>query len=465
MLMTAIKQIIRQIFTLDLRSLAIMRIVSGILIIINLIILCSSFEAFVSDYGIFPASTALSQYPTLNYRWFHVISGSYRRQVPLFIIHFLVAIWFTLWYQTRASTILLRIFTCSLQWSQHLFLHGWDTVTRLLLFRSIFLPIWEWYSIDGRYKQEKMHHIYSISSFALIIQIISIYIVSVALKTDQCRSQDFTSIYYNLWIDYYSTKIWIWLRWYSQIISYMSAYVYYLERIWPILYLLPNKKIKTSVCLLFITFHLGLAVFMHLWLFPRICISVWIWLMPYRHKQNEQLLYYRVKKTEYTVLALITLVILRNINTLYPQFLWSNFSKFHRYYYLLRLDQSRWMFAPSPSFSNSWHQIDGIYFNNNKVNLSNPDSAPYTEKPSHDLLVNILPNSKWTRMWLTLNKKTYAHLRMNRAMYLCRKRNSKQSPENQIKAVQIQYHRQTTLTGYTYWETQTNNRWTWDCPR
>lgn len=461
--MIQIKQIIRNIFTLDLRSIAIMRIVLGILVIINLIVICSNFEAFISDYGLFPVSTALSQYPTLNYRWFHIISGSYRRQIPLFVIHFLVALSFILWFRTKTSTIVLRIFTCSLQWSQQIFLHGGDTVMRILLFRLMFIPSWEWYSIDSLKKTDQKQYLYSISSFALIIQIICIYIISAALKTNACRTKDFTAIYYSLWIDYYSTQLWIHFRSYNKLIEYLSIYIYYLEWVWPLLYLIPYRKLKTLICLLFIGFHLGLAVFMELWLFPWICICAWIWLLPYRYSNNTAPTYYKYNNSEYLAAISILLVIVRNINTIYPHFPWN--SKLQRYYYLLRLDQNRWMFAPSPSFSNSRHQIDGIYFNNNRVNLSDPSLPPYTTKPSHEKIIWILPNSKWTRIWLTLNNNSYASTRNNRAMYLCKKRNDKHNPEDRLKSVQIQYHRQNTLTGYKYGETQTNNWWTRDCPR
>lgn len=463
--MIKIKQIIRNIFTLDLRSLAIMRIMLGILVIINLIVICSNFEAFISDYGIFPISTALSQYPMQNYRWFHVISGSYRWQIPLFIIHFLIAIWFTLWYKTRTSTILLRIFTCSLQWSQHIFLHGGDTVMRLLLFRSMFLPLWEWYSIDSLKKVEQKQHICNISSFALIIQVLCIYTVSVMLKTDNCRTSDFSSIYYSLWIDYYATQLWLWLRTHHELIRFLSAYVYYLEWLWPLFYLFPNRKIKTAVCGLFILFHLWLAVFMSLGIFPWICISVWIWLLPYRYNNSTRPIYYKKNNAEYIVAISILLVIVRNIHSVYPQFLWNLFPKLQRYYYLTRLDQNRWLFAPNPSFSNGWHQIDGIYFNNTRVNLSDPDSTPYIQKPDHTKITNILPNKKRTRIGLTLNNNSYAPMRTSRALYICRKRNSKHSVADQIKSVQIQYHRQATLTGYEYGDIQTNERWTRDCPR
>lgn len=452
-------------FRLDLRSLAVMRIILGILSIINIIVICNNFEAFVSDYGIFPASTALSQYPMLNYRWFHVISGSYRWQIPLFMCHCIIALSFTVWYRTRASTIALWIFTCSLQWSQHIFLHGWDTVMRILLFRSMFLPLWEWYSVDSLKKIERKLYISSVSSFALIIQIACIYITSAALKTDYSRTYDHTAIYYSLWIDYYTSNLWIRLRSFSKPLEYITTYIYYLEWIWPAIYLIPQRKLKISICLLFISFHLALALFMELWLFPRICICAWIWLLPHRYNDNinTKSYYQRNNNSESLAAIWIALILIRNINTVFPNFLWN--VKLERYYYLLRLDQNRWMFAPSPSFSNGRHQIDGIYFNNNRVNLSNPLSLPYSGKPNHDKIIWILPNSKRTRVWLTLNNNSYAYLRANRALHLCKKWNNKHNPEDRLKSVQMQYHRQNTLTGYEYGETQTNNRWTRDCPR
>ncbi len=464
--MIKLKQIIRNIFTLDLRSLAIMRIMLGVLVIVNLIVICSNFEAFISDYGIFPVSTALSRYPMQNYRWFHVISGSYRWQIPLFIIHFIIALSYIFWFKTRISTIILRVFTCSLQWSQHIFLNAGDTVMRLLLFRSIFLPLWEWYSIDSmQNKNKKNEYIYSVSGSSLIIQTLCIYLVSVILKTDICRI-NFTSIYYALWIDYYTSNLWLLLRDYDLWVKYISMFVYYLEWLWPILYLLPYKRIKTAICLLFIIFHLGIIIFMNIWLFPRYCICIWIWLLPFRsQKNNENPSYYNIKHTQYKETILIILVIVRNIHSVYPQFLWNHFSQLQRYYFIMRLDQNRGMFAPGPSSINGRHELNGVYFNNDKVNLSNPAKEPYTKKPTHDEIREILPNNK--RFWfgLLLTKQSYSALRTNRAMYLCNKRNNKHSEQDKIKSVSIKYHRQQTLTGWVYWEIQTNNRWTRDCPR
>lgn len=75
-----------------------------------------------------------------------------------------------------------------------------------------------------------------------------------------------------------------------------------------------------------------------------------------------------------------------------------------RFAYLLRIDQYRGMFAPSPSLTNGRHQINGLTWYGNKViNLSDPSQDPFQNKPTHKQIVDILPNSKRTRLLLTLN--------------------------------------------------------------
>lgn len=470
--MSYIKKILLQIFSLDLRSLAMMRILLWLFLFIDLCIICSNFSTFIGDYGLFPPSLALSSFPQYNLRSFHTISGSYRWQIPLFTLHFIIVISFILWFKTKRTTPLLRAFTCSLQWSQHIFLYGGDAIARMLLFWSVFLPIGNYFSIDSKRKTKddsKHYQISNIASAWYIIQICSLYFRSALLKNHSIWNHDYLALYYSLNAEYYSSSIGVRLRQYFNSIKFMSRSIYYLELVGWILYLLPFKIIKLIIVGLFIIFHLWIIVTMDIWIFPWICIAGLVGLIPlstdnrkiWKHTYYHD--YHLSSLKKWFLCIIIVFIFLRNRRPIN-----NNISKYFpysldRFAYLLRIDQYWWMFAPTPPLHNWWHQINWIYYSNEKVNLSNPKLPPYSEKPPYKDFQKIHWTSKMLGYLTSISKESYSGYRPRYIQYLCKKRNWSHYTWDHIKSVEISYMRQDTKPNYENWPVQSLYWWKRDC--
>ena len=109
-------QKIREIFTLDLRSLALFRIALGLLIIGDLFTRSVDLTAHYTDAGVLPASTLFDIYGSRVYASIHVIaSGSLTAEALVFALHAIAAIALLVGYRTRLATVLCWYLSVSLQ--------------------------------------------------------------------------------------------------------------------------------------------------------------------------------------------------------------------------------------------------------------------------------------------------------------------------------------------------------------
>jgi len=163
--------------SLDKRSLALFRILLGLVIIYDLYTRFLDLEPHYSDDGIFPRYWLLDKQTylmngdlILN---FHFISGDFRIQVKhyfilfyfilfnqtnttqriLFIIHFMLAIFFVFGYHSKLNSIFLWILQNSLINRTTLTMHGGDFYIRSILFWTIFLPVSDCFSIDSAFER------------------------------------------------------------------------------------------------------------------------------------------------------------------------------------------------------------------------------------------------------------------------------------------------------------------------
>jgi len=139
---------LRDCVRIDTRSLALFRIMLGVLIIGDLLSRSRNFWFYYTDDGVVPQELAESFTPDGAFSFFYytsdptVIAG-------LFILHGLVALQLIVGYKTRFATILSFLFVISLDHHNPLVLSYADTLFRLLFFWAIFLPLGERWSIDA----------------------------------------------------------------------------------------------------------------------------------------------------------------------------------------------------------------------------------------------------------------------------------------------------------------------------
>ena len=461
---------IQDIFSLDTRSLAVMRIGIGIVILIDVIIRMYNLTAFHTDLWILPSEIVFSDHAAENVWSLHLISSAYAYQVALFSIHALVALLFIFGWKTRIVSVFIWVLTLSMHGHNPLVLNWGDTFTRVLLFRWMFLPRGQQRSIDNLKRKSPPLSVFSLASVGFICQLAFVYIFSAILKDHARRTSEFTATYYALSLDGFRTTIWARLYQFPEAMKALTAYSRYLESFWLLLLAVPRKKaIFRTICIaLFISFHLWLWLTLHLYAFPWIMGLARFALVPSELRDS---LINKIKsawkslpwffanttslhvKQQFSFLISIFLILslgysyMRNLRT-------TDFNRYDDYFprdinrfgFMVRLDQFRNMFAPFPFTDNGWIALEWIKSDGTSVDLFHPDQAFSLEEPTN--YSQHFRHERWrkyfTSMWLKKNSK----YRVHGARYFCHERNSTHLSWDRVESIKRRYMLDRTLEDY-----------------
>ena len=102
------------LFGLDLRALAVMRISLGLIMLRDLWVRSYDLVAFYSDRGALPREAILER---LDATWrfsLHMMNGEWQFNAVLFLIHAAFAVMFTIGFRTRLANLLCWVFVISL---------------------------------------------------------------------------------------------------------------------------------------------------------------------------------------------------------------------------------------------------------------------------------------------------------------------------------------------------------------
>lgn len=485
------KEYIHNLFALDTRSLAFFRICLWLIILWDLFIWLNFLSAFHTDIWILPHNILFENYKLENIWTIHSISQAYRFQSVLFVVHIGVCISYILWRKTKTSSIILWVLTCSLHAHNPLILNGGDTVTRLMLFWWMFMPVWYSWSLDNKQEKKDPLSLFSIATVWFIIQLAFIYIFGAILKDHPRRHTEFTAVYYAMSLDMFRTP-YIGDRLYTQpwLMKFFTWYAYYLESFAFILMILPWKQHRWRVAtiFLFVTFHAWLGLNLHLYSFPfllsvyRLTLTPsrsWDWLFDkidgtlqtyssdptnrliiktsehhprepdqytFLHHHASTYIHYFWLRTSLFLIGCLWYIFMRNLRTTdFPKYTSFFPTSINRFWFLTRIDQYRNMFAPFPFTDNGWTVITWTTQSWEQVNMIKHDSPATLDRPTN--YKALYPHERrrklFTSLWLKDNSKYRWHV----ARYLCHKWNTK-NPDNQITDVTWTYMLERTLDDY-----------------
>ena len=264
---------IKELFGIDLRSLALMRICLGLLIVVDLIFRAADIETFYTDSGVLPRNLHVEIYDS----WvasLYLVNGHIVFSVVLFLITLLFAIFLIMGFQTWVANFILWILMVSLHARNTLILTGGDTLIHLILFFGLFLPLGKRWSIDSLTSSErdlKKENIFlSFGSVALLLQSAFMYVFTAIHKFSPEWIYEGSAIYYALNIDQYATPIGKILLSFSGILPYLTYSVYLFEIIGPFLLFCPffMLQVRMITILGFIFLQLGFGSCLFVGVFP-----------------------------------------------------------------------------------------------------------------------------------------------------------------------------------------------------
>lgn len=281
---------LRTSLSLDFRSLALYRMLMGLVVMMDVIYRIPDFENFYTDIGLIPRKLFLSE---MGMPWsfsLHLSNGSLGVITLIFAIHFLFGLMLFSGYKTRWATIGAYLMTVSVHNRNWLVNNGGDDILRAILFLSIFLPLNRCFSMDSALKKnheevpEGGH--FSTWGLAFFFQVFAIYYVSYILKYSPQWRSDFTALFFALRLDIFATPIGVWLRDFPGIQKFLTILTIYLEWLGPLV-LVFNAFFgkwwwlaRLFTIMGFWGLHLGIIITMNIGIFPWMCLGMWLIFLP-----------------------------------------------------------------------------------------------------------------------------------------------------------------------------------------
>src|SRR5262249_1019065 len=256
----SVRQVVRQVFGLDLRSLALFRVCLALVLLWDLLVRAGDLRAHYTDQGILPVANV----PVTSPISVHNLNGPFGYQASLFVIAALCAVGLLLGWRTRVMTLFCWFLNVSLQARNVGIIHGGDTLLRNLLFWSLFLPLGEYFSLDARRSRAAppAPRYLSMATAAYIGQICLVYWFPAIWRSDVAWRVDGTALGIALHIDSLVTPLGVWVREHETLAKALTLGSLYLEAVGPALLLLPfwTDQWRTLVVALFVGFHVGIGL-------------------------------------------------------------------------------------------------------------------------------------------------------------------------------------------------------------
>lgn len=263
-----------QSLALDLRSLALMRIVFGSILLIDLLIRWRWAGALYTDWGCMPraAVTDLSWNP--NYFSLYMSVGNIGWVGLLFLLQGLAYISLIAGYRTRLAGWIAWLLLISLQNRNEMVLDGGDLYFRCLLFWLNFTPWGGRWSLDARTRptpaETKTH--WDLGAIGYVWQLSLIYGFCYLLKTGPEWRILGSAAHNALMVDFLTTPLAPWLRSHPDLVRLLGFGVLYFEAAVPfLLWIHPWTRLLAIVGIT--SLHLGLGLFLHLGVFALVAAT------------------------------------------------------------------------------------------------------------------------------------------------------------------------------------------------
>tara|TARA_R110002096_G_scaffold16106_14_gene55043 strand:+ start:1293 stop:2951 length:1659 start_codon:yes stop_codon:yes gene_type:complete len=284
---------VRDLFGIDLRSVALFRICLGLILLVDLFVRSADLGVFYTDAGVLPRADLLADFQRSNWLYsVHLMSGGAIFQLLLFVVAGIAAACMTLGYRTKTAALVSFFLLCSLQNRNPYILQGGDALLRVMHFWALFLPLGLRWSLDSRNREwappvgvsmRNPDQVVSIASAAILFQVAFMYWFTAGLKSDPIWWRDGLGIYYALNVDQFATPLGKWILHHEWLHRSLSMVTYFLEAFGPLVAFIPwkNAWFRIGTVATFVAFHwLGIRLTMDLGLFQWTCAAIWLLFLP-----------------------------------------------------------------------------------------------------------------------------------------------------------------------------------------
>jgi hypothetical protein len=423
--------IVRRPFVLDLRALALLRMGTAAVVLLDLAIRSTDLEAHYSNLGVLPVG-ALVEHAWTPYQFsLHASSGLWQIQAVLFGLAAVVALALLAGYRTRAATLLSWVLLVSLQNRNPMIGQGGDDLLRMLLFWGFFLPWGRVWSHDARAQPLPASYAYcSAATVAYIVQLALLYWCTALLKSGREWTHDGTALYYALSLDQLLLPGGRLLYPHPDLLRFLTFATWYTELLLPFALFIPFRVAwwRFLVIGVLTTFHIGISLTLFVGIFfiinfvsllgliPRVALdwlaprTTWVQRLPTHLPAWQfpwQLRVERTKPASPTSIQLARTVRETVVFATLAYICWWSFddvakkpgrwmSEPTRWFgYLFRIDQHWAMFAPAVFKDDGWFILEGTTRSGQLIDLNRGGTPVSYGKPA--AVVKLFKNDRWRK--------------------------------------------------------------------
>ena len=471
-----IKKIVARIFevcSVDIRSLALMRIATAIALLVDLIVRLVNLKAHYTDEGILPLE-ALFRYAWQQYHFsFYTMGHVWQWQLFLFLLNFICIIFLLIGYRTKLFTILCWLFIISIHNRNPLIHQGGDDLLRLILFWAIFLPWGYYYSVDAEiYPRQNLPYKYtSMAVLGYILQVMYVYIFSAFLKNAPEWNGEFTALYYALSFDQIVLGPGKWIYPHYDFLKLMTRSVYYIELVVPFFLLIPwfTNFFRVLFLVIMTLLHIGISISLNVGLFPLIAITSMVALIPGNYLKFINKIKFNVNWKNSLVVKILQL---RSNGILYPKehFIITNICLFFIFYtfswnigtlgkkpilstgplewigHFFRVDQHWGMFAPAVFKDDGWFIFEAEKVNSKKIDILNNDTLFNLQRPQE--IPSLFKSDRWRKYSENFLFVVNGHYRLYFCFYILNNWNNQNPDSEKLRALKIHYVKEVSLPNY-----------------
>ena len=296
----------RQTYGFDLRSMAVFRICLGLMIIVDLVFRSQTLSAMYTDAGYFTRDIARKFWSSVEYSFgvesntywsLHQLSGAYEFQLAMFILAGVAALFLVVGAWTRVATIVSWVLLVSLQTRNPLILTSGDTLLKMMLFWSMFIPLGKAWSVDACRKNSDLitsRTFVSFATFGMVVQLFCMYFFAGIAKWNDVW-HDGVAMEYVLRLNIYTNSFGESLLAYPTMLKLVTWVTLWGEIILPwlmffpaiafgagykLIYHLTGTGLRIFLIAVFWALHISIALSMDIGLFCYISMLAWLPMIP-----------------------------------------------------------------------------------------------------------------------------------------------------------------------------------------
>ncbi len=435
----------RDLFGIDLRSLAVFRLSLGAVLLWELLDRMRGLDEHYTGEGLVPGPVleSLAAHPVYSA---HLLNDTQAFQALLFAIALVAAAMLLIGWRTKVATVLSFVLLLSLHSRNPLLLHHGDSLIRFLLLWGMFLPLGARASVDAwrRSAPPIASPVLSVGSAALLLQGFFVYLIATISKLQYDAWWDGRALYAVANKASYARPLGEYLTEFPGVLEFFTHATLFVEGAIPLLLFSPWRRdlCRVLAVLLGIGLHLGIFLVVDvgtfqpvtsLALFPALPGSLWDRL-GWRLGGSGGIEWRPRRWSEAVVGFLLAYTIASNALALstgmhaMPEPLQSVGR-------VLRLDQRWRMFANTDVTIQGWWVVVGKLDNGSEIDLLHGTPKVSLERPKR--YYREMPNMAWRTYWASISRDHYAPFRPWMGRYFCRWWNRDADRALRVQAVRV----------------------------